>query len=92
MIDLSAVRAPQCVVASLDGEVGHIDLERPDDAEQYEYCKQLSATHSSPVSSIQVSPIFPDVLLSVGDWTFQARFAPLRVAARGAQCRAEQLP
>ena len=61
----------KCVVASLDGEVGLLDLERPDDAEQYEYCKQLSATHSSPVFTVQISPIFPEILLSVGDWTFQ---------------------
>lgn len=57
--------------SSFDGEVAYADWVRPESEEHPEYTKLIRASHCGPVKSLQRSPFFDDVLLSVGDWTFQ---------------------
>lgn len=57
--------------SSMDGEVALCDFAKPDDDPHPEHSKLVSATHAGPVGSIERSPFFPDILISVGDWTFK---------------------
>ncbi|GMH45419.1 hypothetical protein BSKO_13376 [Bryopsis sp. KO-2023] len=57
--------------SSFDGEVAYADWVRPEDEEHPEHTKSITMSHCGPVKSLQRSPFFDGVLLSVGDWTFQ---------------------
>ncbi|GBG81978.1 hypothetical protein CBR_g34157 [Chara braunii] len=52
------------------GEVGFGDLILPENVEKPNHIRNLSDAHNSAVKSLQCSPFFEDILLSVGDWTF----------------------
>ena len=42
-----------------------------DDDETPEYVQWMALDHSRPATVLQKSPVFPDLVLSVGDWCFQ---------------------
>jgi len=56
---------------SLDGEVAYCDFEKPEGETHPEYTKMVSDSHSGQVVAVERSPFFPDIILSVGDWTFK---------------------
>jgi hypothetical protein len=40
-------------------------------APRADYCKLVFGPHAGPVVALCVSPFLPELLLSVGDWTFR---------------------
>jgi len=56
---------------SMDGEVAYCDFEKPDGETHPEHTKMVSDSHSGQVVAVERSPFFPDIILSVGDWTFK---------------------
>jgi|AntAceMinimDraft_1070359.scaffolds.fasta_scaffold14440_1 WD40 repeat protein len=57
--------------SSMDGEVALCDFSKPDNDPHPEHAKLVSSAHAGPVRSIERSPFFPDIMMSVGDWTFK---------------------
>ena len=57
--------------SSMDGEVAVCDFTKPDNDPHPEHSKLVSFYHAGPVRSIERSPFFPDIIMSVGDWTFK---------------------
>ena len=60
-----------CFMTSTDGEVALVDFVKPEGENNPEYVKLCVTAHAGPVRSIDRSPFFPDVVLSVGDWSFK---------------------
>lgn len=58
-------------VTSLDGELIYATCIKPDNEENPDYAKMLLQPHAGAVAALQRSPFFNDLLLTVGDWTFQ---------------------
>ena len=58
-------------VASFDGEVVQASCIRPEGEENPDYTRSCVQAHVGPVVSLERSPFFEDVLLTVGDWSFQ---------------------
>jgi hypothetical protein len=56
---------------SMDGEVLTGNLIRPPGDDNPDYTRCIFAPHAGPLVALCVSPFLPDVLLSVGDWTFR---------------------
>jgi WD40 repeat protein len=57
--------------ASTDGEVAQCDFVKPEDEQHPEYTKMACAAHAGAVRSLDRSPFFPDVVVSVGDLSFK---------------------
>eukprot|EP00878_Enallax_costatus_P045912 GHUV01055448.1.p1 GENE.GHUV01055448.1~~GHUV01055448.1.p1 ORF type:complete len:206 (+),score=68.76 GHUV01055448.1:660-1277(+) len=55
----------------MDGELLTGNFIRPAGEENPDYTKCVFAPHVGPLVALQVSPYLPDVLLSVGDWSFK---------------------
>mmetsp|Transcript_38086 Transcript_38086/g.64023 ORF Transcript_38086/g.64023 Transcript_38086/m.64023 type:complete len:812 (-) Transcript_38086:308-2743(-) len=55
---------------SMDGEVVYADFIKPPDVDHPEFTKAVYNAHFGDTASIQRSPFFKDILLTVGDWTF----------------------
>eukprot|EP00199_Chlamydomonas_sp_CCMP681_P000882 CAMPEP_0119110888 /NCGR_PEP_ID=MMETSP1180-20130426/32687_1 /TAXON_ID=3052 ORGANISM="Chlamydomonas cf sp, Strain CCMP681" /NCGR_SAMPLE_ID=MMETSP1180 /ASSEMBLY_ACC=CAM_ASM_000741 /LENGTH=447 /DNA_ID=CAMNT_0007097533 /DNA_START=21 /DNA_END=1364 /DNA_ORIENTATION=- len=60
-------------LGSADGELVHADYVRPEgpDGDNPDYVKSITQAHVGPILSIQRSPFFDDIILTVGDWSFQ---------------------
>ncbi|WIA14707.1 hypothetical protein OEZ85_003200 [Tetradesmus obliquus] len=56
---------------SMDGEVLTGNLIRPPGEDNPDYTRCVFAPHAGPLVALCVSPFLPDVLLSVGDWSFR---------------------
>lgn len=58
-------------IGSMDGEVCYADFDKPEGQEHPEYSKSIAEGHAGPIQLVERSPFFPDILLSVGDWSFK---------------------
>ena len=64
---------------SHDGEVAYVDFDGSNNAsgggstatDALDVTKVVTDGHFGPVNALDRSPFFPDILLSVGDWTFK---------------------
>eukprot|EP00775_Hariotina_reticulata_P012026 gene12026-12171_t len=56
---------------SLDGELLVGNFIRPPGEDNPDYTRCVFAPHVGPIVALAASPFLPDVLLSVGDWTFR---------------------
>jgi dynein intermediate chain 3, axonemal len=57
-------------VGSFDGEVMAANLIMPEGVDNPDFTRSISRPHCGPVVCLARSPYFPDILLSVGDWSF----------------------
>ena len=69
--DLGPGGSTDFFATSMDGEVAQCNFVKPEDEAHPEHTKMSCTAHAGPARSIDRSPFFPDVLLSVGDWTFK---------------------
>ncbi|GAX83067.1 hypothetical protein CEUSTIGMA_g10493.t1 [Chlamydomonas eustigma] len=58
-------------IASFDGELLHGQYNKPEGDEHGEDTKLCIQAHVGPVMALERSPFFDNILLSVGDWSFQ---------------------
>ena len=56
---------------SMDGEIAYAEYHKPDDVQHPEYTKTTIDAHFGAISSLQRSPFFEDIVLSVGEWSFK---------------------
>ena len=56
---------------SMDGEIAYAEYHKPEDVQHPEYTKQTIDAHFGAISSLQRSPFFEDIVLSVGEWSFK---------------------
>ena len=56
---------------SQDGEVAKCSYERIEGEAHPEYTKEIALAHDGPIVSLQRSPFFPEICLSVGNFTFK---------------------
>jgi hypothetical protein len=55
----------------MDGELLTGNLIKPPGDDNPDYTRCVFAPHAGPLVVLCVSPFLPDVMLSVGDWTFR---------------------
>jgi len=58
-------------VGSFDGELVYADFIKPEGEDNPDYTKSCIQAHVGPVVALERSPFFDDIILSVGDWSFQ---------------------
>ncbi|MEW5301410.1 MAG: hypothetical protein WDW36_004270 [Sanguina aurantia] len=58
-------------VGSFDGELVLTDFVKPEGEDNPDYMKSCLQAHVGPITSLERSPFFDDVILTVGDWSFQ---------------------
>ena len=66
----AAAAAGDFHVGSFDGELLAATVTPPEGVDNPDFTKSASRPHCGPVVALARSPYFPDVLLSVGDWSF----------------------
>ena len=57
--------------ASMDGEIAYAEYHKPADVQHPEYTKMTIDAHFGAISTLQRSPFFEDIVLSVGEWSFK---------------------
>lgn len=57
--------------ASMDGEIAYAEYHKPEDVQHPEYTKMTIDAHFGAISTLQRSPFFEDIVLSVGEWSFK---------------------
>ena len=57
--------------ASMDGEIAYAEYHKPQDVQHPEYTKMTIDAHFGAISTLQRSPFFEDIVLSVGEWSFK---------------------
>ncbi len=57
--------------ASMDGEIAYAEYHKPDNVQHPEYTKMTIDAHFGAISTLQRSPFFEDIVLSVGEWSFK---------------------
>ena len=60
----------EMLVGSMDGEIVYADYCKPEGVDHPEYSKFCVSGHSGAVVSVQRSPFYEDIILTVGDWCF----------------------
>ena len=55
----------------MDGEIAYAEYHKPEDVQHPEYTKETIDAHFGAISSLQRSPFFEDIVLSVGEWSFK---------------------
>lgn len=68
---LSDLAAGHFYVGTDEGEVVFADFTKQDSDDNPDYARWQAVTHAGSIVAMQRSPFFEDVLLSVGDWSFQ---------------------
>jgi len=58
-------------VGSADGELVCSELVKPDGEENPDYMRYALQAHVGPIVALERSPFFDDIILTVGDWSFQ---------------------
>jgi len=56
---------------SMDGEIAYAEYHKPEDVQHPEYTKMTIDAHFGAISTLQRSPFFEDIVLSVGEWSFK---------------------
>lgn len=69
--NFTSLDSGQFYVGSTDGELVYADFVKPEGVENPDYCKFCLPAHAGSVVAIERSPFFDDIILSVGDWSFQ---------------------
>ncbi|KAF5836394.1 hypothetical protein DUNSADRAFT_5963 [Dunaliella salina] len=76
-------------VGSADGELAYAEFVRPEGEENPEYTKSCVQAHVAPIMALERSPFFDDIILTVGDWSFQiwreGHTSPLFTSGYGAE-------
>eukprot|EP00201_Polytomella_parva_P016255 CAMPEP_0175053992 /NCGR_PEP_ID=MMETSP0052_2-20121109/9244_1 /TAXON_ID=51329 ORGANISM="Polytomella parva, Strain SAG 63-3" /NCGR_SAMPLE_ID=MMETSP0052_2 /ASSEMBLY_ACC=CAM_ASM_000194 /LENGTH=254 /DNA_ID=CAMNT_0016318611 /DNA_START=324 /DNA_END=1085 /DNA_ORIENTATION=+ len=70
-LDPVALESRPIIVGSFDGEITISDCFRMGDEETPDFIHSSIQSHVGPIVSLERSPFFEDILLTVGDWTFQ---------------------
>ncbi|KAJ9521934.1 hypothetical protein QJQ45_024810, partial [Haematococcus lacustris] len=58
-------------LASSDGEVAYADYVKPEHDDAGDHTKYMLQAHVAPIVALERSPFFDDIILTVGDWSFQ---------------------